>query len=157
MRSALIAALTVSLIAIAACSDAGRGGTNVNVNTNGTPVATSGSGTDTGTLTTGTPAATAALDGRTIYTKNCAVCHRDNGTGGKMTIEGKSLNVEDLTSAKIKAMDNNKLIGYVINGVEDEGMPAFKDKLSEEEIREVVQYVRVGIQKIVDPAAAEPK
>jgi mono/diheme cytochrome c family protein len=53
------------------------------------------------------------------------------------------LTVEDLTTAKIKGFSDEKIIGYIMNGVEDEGMPAFKGKLSEGEMRDVVKYIRV--------------
>lgn len=102
-------------------------------------------------LATATTAATPEdllARGRGIYQDNCAVCHKEDGTGGKMTIEGKSLNVDNLTSEKIKKFTDDKIIGYIYNGVDDEGMPAFKDELSEAEIREVVRYVRAGIQKL---------
>ena len=90
--------------------------------------------------------------GRSAYNQSCAACHKEDGTGGKMMIEGKSLNVEDLTSDKIKKFSDDKITGYIFNGVEDEGMPAFKDKLSEAQIREIVDYVRGGIQKMPMPS-----
>ena len=65
-----------------------------------------------------------------------------------MTIEGKTINPDDLTSDKIKKFTDEKISGYIMNGVVDEGMPAFKDKLSEAQIRDVVHYVRRGIQKV---------
>lgn len=140
-RSYLIA--LVSAAFVVGCGDAGE--TNTAVNTNHNAVA---------------PAATAPAtppdelaEGRKIFKQNCAMCHKEDGTGGKVTIEGKSLNADDLTSAKIKAFSDDKIIGYVYNGVEDEGMPSFKDKLSEAQIREVVRYVRAGIQKMPEPAA----
>lgn len=86
--------------------------------------------------------------GRELYKQNCAICHKEEGTGGKMTIEGKTINPDDLTSDKIKKFTDEKIAGYIMNGVVDEGMPAFKDKLSEAQIREVVSYVRRGIQKV---------
>lgn len=86
--------------------------------------------------------------GRKIYMDNCAACHKEDGTGGKIEIEGKSISPDDLTSAKIKAFDDKKITSYIYKGIEDEGMPAFKDKLSEAEIREVVRYVRADIQKM---------
>lgn len=89
--------------------------------------------------------------GMKLYNQNCAACHKEDGKGGKVTIEGKSLNVEDLTAEKIKKFTDEKIIGYVTNGVEDEGMPAFKDQLTEAEIREVVAYVRRDIQKVAAP------
>ncbi len=94
--------------------------------------------------------------GRKLYSDNCAVCHKESGTGGKIEIEGKNLNVDDLTSEKIKAFADDKIIGYIYNGVPDEGMPAFKDELSEPEIREVVRFVRIGIQKLPASVPAKP-
>lgn len=97
-----------------------------------------------------TPAATvapaptadqAAVDAE-IYTANCAICHRETGKGGKLILDGKHLDPDDLTAEKIKKMSDDKLIGYVTNGVVDEGMPAFKDKLSTEQIKQVIAHVR---------------
>lgn len=91
--------------------------------------------------------------GRELYKQNCAICHKEDGTGGKMTIEGKTIEPDDLTSEKIKKFSDEKITGYIVNGVEDEGMPAFKDKLTEAQIREIVDYVRQGIQKMpAEPA-----
>ncbi|MEO7673942.1 MAG: cytochrome c [Pyrinomonadaceae bacterium] len=103
------------------------------------------------------PAADQLAVGKKLYMNNCAVCHKENGTGGKISIEGKSINPDDLTSAKIKAFSDDKITGYIYNGLEDEGMPAFKDKLSEAEIREVVGYVRAGIQNVPLPATNSPQ
>ena len=102
------------------------------------------------------PPADELAQGRRLYMDNCAACHKENGTGGKIVIEGKSINPENLTAAKIKAFPDDKFIGYVYKGIEDEGMPAFKDKLTEAEIREVVRYVRGGIQKMPAPVEKKP-
>jgi mono/diheme cytochrome c family protein len=102
------------------------------------------------------PSADALAQGKKLYTDNCAVCHKENGTGGKIEIEGKSINPDDLTMAKIKAFSDDKIIGYIYKGIEDEGMPSFKDTLTEAEIREVVRYVRGGIQKMPEPASNKP-
>ena len=91
------------------------------------------------------PAATIdqTASGKKVFETNCILCHRSDGTGGRVSIEGKNLNVENLTSVKIKGFSDEKLIGYVMNGVEDEGMPAFKGKLSEGEMRDVVKHIRL--------------
>jgi mono/diheme cytochrome c family protein len=99
----------------------------------------------------GTPAPVATVDelasGKKVYETNCMICHNDNGTGGKLRIEGKSLKVEDLTAEKIRKMSNEKIILTVMNGIEDEGMPAFKGKISEGELRDLVKYIRTQFHK----------
>lgn len=97
------------------------------------------------------PVPTASIDelasGKSVYTKNCANCHKDDGHGGKVEIEGKTLDVADLTDFKIANFTDEKLTRYVVNGIPDDGMPAFKDKLSEGEIRDVIKYIRKEFHK----------
>ena len=104
----------------------------------------------------GTPLPLATVDvlasGKKVYETNCMICHRENGTGGKVSIEGKNLNVEDLTADKIKKMTDERIILYIMNGVEDEGMPAFKDKISEGEMRDIVKYIRTTFHKTTTKA-----
>lgn len=92
--------------------------------------------------------------GRNVYKQNCAACHKEDGTGGETIFEGKKMNAENLTSAKIKGFSDEKIIGYIQKGVEDEGMPAFEGKLSEGEMRDVVKFIRVELQKM---PAVKPK
>ena len=99
----------------------------------------------------GSPLPKATVDelasGKTVYETSCVICHSKNGTGGRVFIEGKTLNVEDLTADKIRKMTDERMILYIMNGVEDEGMPAFKDKLSEGEMRDRVKFIRTEIHK----------
>ena len=101
------------------------------------------------------PAADTASGGK-LFADNCVICHKEDGTGGKVTIEGKSLDAENLTEAKIKNMSDEKISGYILNGIEDEGMPSFKGKLSEAQIREVVRYIRTDIQKVTPKETPDP-
>jgi cytochrome c553 len=87
-------------------------------------------------------AAVAESDTDDVYAANCAICHKDTGKGGKISIKGKTLNAEDLTSEKMKKYSDTELAKDITDGVPDEGMPAFKDKLSSEEIAAVVAQVR---------------
>ena len=147
MKNLKILAVTVALSMAAACGNPGPA--NVNFNT-----AALNTSTGNGAATPAeTPADEMAM-GRSLYEQNCAACHKEDGSGGEMTIEGKTLDVDDLTSASIRRFDDAKIAKYIHDGIEDEGMPAFKDKLTEAQIREVVRYVRVGIQKMpAEPAA----
>ncbi len=44
-------------------------------------------------------------------------------------------------------MTDAKYIDYIENGIPDEGMPAFKGKLTDGEIKDVVIYIRKELQK----------
>jgi mono/diheme cytochrome c family protein len=86
--------------------------------------------------------------GRKLYADNCAICHKDNGTGGKTTVDGKAIDPASLASESMKKKSDEKLARQISDGAPDDGMPAFKAKLSEAQIKDVVNYVRHGIQKM---------
>lgn len=123
----MLAAIALSLFACTA---------NVPVNTTG----------NANSVVVGTPADTLAT-GRKLYNQNCAACHRVNGAGGKLDFEGKTLDPEDLTSEKMVNTSDEKLYGYIFDGIPNEGMPAFKEKLKEPQIREIVRFIRAELQK----------
>jgi mono/diheme cytochrome c family protein len=77
-----------------------------------------------------------------LYSKNCMICHKDTGKGGKVTIEGKSLDPIDLTSAKVKARSDDKLLSQIKDGSPEDGMPAFKEKLTDDQIKSLVKHLR---------------
>jgi cytochrome c5 len=81
-----------------------------------------------------------------IYKENCAECHKDNGTGGPINLNGRDVRVPDLTSAKVKRLPDEAYLRYIRNGDEEEGMPAFKDKLSGDEMVALVKFIRREIQ-----------
>lgn len=85
--------------------------------------------------------------GRKIYMEICAKCHKENGTGGKVTIEGETINAENLTSDHAKKESDEDFFKAIKNGIADEGMPAFKDRLSDAEINNVINFIRQEIQK----------
>ena len=84
--------------------------------------------------------------GKSVYTEKCAACHKENGTGGKVTIEGKTINPDNLTTEKLKNTPDEKYVGYIENGFPEDGMPAFKGKLTDAEIKAVIKYVRTEFQ-----------
>jgi len=94
--------------------------------------------------------------GQKLYSDNCAKCHKEDGTGGKVTIDGKELDPDDLTSKKVTGFSDDKITNYIKNGLEDDGMPAFKDKLSSDQIKEVVKFVRENLQKVSSKPASSP-
>jgi len=94
------------------------------------------------------PPEEATLDPKKLYSKNCATCHRETGVGGKMEFEGKKINPDNLTSDKAKRLSDEKIANTIREGVEDDGMPAFKDKLKDDQIKAIISYIRSDLQKI---------
>jgi Cu(I)/Ag(I) efflux system periplasmic protein CusF len=80
----------------------------------------------------------AVLNGAEIYRTNCSSCHRNNGEGAKKGIS--------LTSGHALHHSETEHIKQVTDG-EGKKMPAFKDKLSAEQIAEVVKFIRTDLQK----------
>lgn len=81
---------------------------------------------------------TAVTGGAKIYKENCAQCHGVKGAGTKKGIP--------LISGHALHHSEAEYIEQVTNG-EGKKMPAFKDKLSDEEIADVVKFVRTELQK----------
>jgi mono/diheme cytochrome c family protein len=78
------------------------------------------------------------------WDKNCAQCH--GKTGAADTKMGKVLNAKDLTDAKVQAsFTDAEAANAIKNGMKENGktkMKAFGDKLSEDEVKALVAYVR---------------
>ena len=106
-----------------------------NSNSSKTPVNTSTTATDT-------------LAGHELYVKQCAECHKESGEGGEVVVDGRKMKADNLTDERRKKLTDEKIIKTMVDGIPDEGMPSYKDKLSEGEMREVVKYIRVDLQKM---------
>jgi mono/diheme cytochrome c family protein len=76
--------------------------------------------------------------GSEIYTISCAVCHGATGEGAEKGIP--------LTTGHALHHSEAEHIKQVTNG-EGEKMPAFREKLTPDQIKEVVRFVREDIQK----------
>jgi mono/diheme cytochrome c family protein len=74
------------------------------------------------------------------FNKKCANCHGKDGKGA--TVMGKRLSVRDLATGEIQAQSDADLGAKVSAGNPQKKMPPFKDKLTAEEIKAVVGYVR---------------
>jgi len=79
-----------------------------------------------------------ADDGAALYKSKCAMCHAPDGSGNSPT--GKALKVTDLRSEEVQKKTDAQLIEITTNGKAK--MPAFKGKLTEPQIKELVQYIR---------------
>ena len=95
-----------------------------------------------------TPVATATPDelafARANYAQHCETCHGPEGNGGIATVEDKKIKVPSLkTPGSLKHSDDD-FVEQITEGEEE--MPAFKDKLSPDEINALVQFIRKEIQ-----------
>jgi cytochrome c6 len=90
------------------------------------------------------PLAVRAADAKANWDNNCAQCHGVTGKGD--TKMGKLLNAADLTDPKKQAsFTDAKATAAIKDGVKQNGkttMKAFGGKLSDDEIKALVAYVR---------------
>ena len=90
------------------------------------------------------PLSVRAADAKTNWANNCTPCHGSNGKAD--TKMGKLLNAKDLTDPKVQAGFTDAQAAEAIkNGVKQGGkttMKAFGGKLTDDEIKALVAYVR---------------
>ena len=86
-----------------------------------------------------TPAAHAdEKAGADVYKGKCALCHGPDGKG--QTPMGKNLKLRDLGSDDVQKAHDSEMKTLIENGKNK--MPAFKGKLTDKQIEDVIQYVR---------------
>ena len=135
--------LKLSLVALAALAFAAACNSNQtaqNANTNARPPANSTNASNA--AATPAPAATpdelaaAAAD----YSKFCINCHKADGRGGTVEMdEGQTMKVLSLREHGLKDPDSH-LARQIREGGDE--MPAFKNKLDEQRINNLVRYIR---------------
>jgi mono/diheme cytochrome c family protein len=96
------------------------------------------------TLLAASAATLRAADAKANWDANCVQCH--GKTGAADTKMGKQLNAKDLTDPKVQAaFSDSKATESIKNGVKEGGkttMKAFAGKLTDDEIKALVAYVR---------------
>lgn len=79
-----------------------------------------------------------AADGAAIYKAKCASCHGADGKG--QSPMGKKMNLRDLGSPEVQKQTDKELYDWTADGKGK--MPAYKDKLSADEIKALVAHMR---------------
>ena len=94
------------------------------------------------------PAATATPDplagAQANFTKNCEPCHGPQGEGGLVKVDNKQIKVPSLKADHAIKHTDDQITKMITNG--EEAMPAFKDKMSQQEIADMVKFVRTHFQ-----------
>jgi mono/diheme cytochrome c family protein len=80
----------------------------------------------------------AADDAAATYKAKCAMCHGADGKGD--TPVGKKMGIRDLTSADVQKMSDAELTTITTKGKNK--MPAYENKLSAAQIKDMVAYIR---------------
>ena len=132
-----LTALALTCVAIAlgvsACTE-----TTTPTNTNTSRAATSPAA----------PSPAASVDefasARANYQKHCEGCHGPDATGGLVKVDNKQIKVPSRKSEHAMKHTDDQITKMVTNGEEE--MPPFKDKMSAQEIQDMVRYVRKQIQ-----------
>ncbi len=77
-------------------------------------------------------------DGATVFKAKCAVCHGADGKGD--TSMGKALKIQDLSSSEVQGQTDAQLTGVITDGKGK--MPAYKGKVTDDQIKQLVAYIR---------------
>ena len=77
---------------------------------------------------------------RANYQKHCEGCHGPDATGGLVKVDNKQIKVPSWKSEHAIKHTDDQITKMITNGEEE--MPSFKDKMTPQEIAEMVRYVR---------------
>ncbi|MCA1615248.1 MAG: cytochrome c [Acidobacteria bacterium] len=84
---------------------------------------------------------------RATYNTTCAKCHKENGEGGVAELdEGEKLKVPSFKEEHSVKHTEADFVRKITNGDKDEGMPAFKGRLTPEQINDLARFVRREFQ-----------
>lgn len=78
---------------------------------------------------------------RELYARNCAACHGPGGEGKQVG----TLNVPALREGRAAQDPDARLLSQIHDG--GNGMPPFKFTLTDDEIQELLRFVREELQK----------
>ena len=76
--------------------------------------------------------------GAALYKAKCAMCHGAEGKGDNAM--GKNLKLKDLASDDVQNVHDSEMKTLIENGKGK--MPAFKGKLNDKQVGDVIQFIR---------------
>jgi cytochrome c551 len=135
-------ALFVSLFAFA-CATNTNTGTAVG-NQNRTVTNNTANGSAAAANANGAATNDALAAARTTYNNACVKCHKDNGEGGTVDVDGEKVRVPSFKGAHAHKDTDADYFKQIADG--GEGMPKFKGRLTEEQINGLVRFIRAEFQ-----------
>src|SRR5437867_13317307 len=86
----------------------------------------------------GNPARAEDSLGAGLFRGNCVICHGGDASGN--TALGKKFKVRDLKSPDVQKSSDTELLDVISKGKKP--MPGFADRLKDEQIRQIIAYIR---------------
>jgi cytochrome c6 len=77
-------------------------------------------------------------EGAALFKSKCAGCHSPDGSGSGPA--GKAMHLRNLGSVEVQKQSDAELTAITTNG--KGSMPAYKGKFTDEQIRQVVSFIR---------------
>jgi cytochrome c oxidase cbb3-type subunit III len=89
----------------------------------------------------------AAQDTTTLFTELCSVCHGVGGKGDGPSAQGLEPKPADFTNCEAMTKDSDDVLFKIVKGGGQSAgrstvMPAWGDALSDQQIRELIKYIR---------------
>ena len=81
---------------------------------------------------------------RAVFASKCEGCHGAQGEGGTVKVDDLKLKVPSLREGKAVKHSDEDYADQVLKG--GDGMPPFKDKLTQQEIQDLIKFVREELQ-----------
>ena len=138
IKLALLAACV--MLFVVACDNTTNTNQTSNANIAGTPTSAS----PTATANTAPTPMDELATVRPVYAEHCARCHKIDGEGGTVEVLGKKLKVPSLKKGHALSHTDAAFFKQISEG--EDGMPAFKDRLNEEQINGLVRFIRKEFQ-----------
>jgi mono/diheme cytochrome c family protein len=98
--------------------------------------------------------ATSLAQGKTIFLRECQLCHGEGGKGDGPAAQGLGRRVANLTSAEVLAQPDGAIYTKIRTGRTP--MPTFKAHLTSEEVWHLVNYIRSGFGSAAVKSSTAP-
>ena len=79
-------------------------------------------------------------EGKKVYTQYCVICHGNKGKGDGPSVAGLQKHPADHTTAEFQKQSDGAIYWKIANG--SNPMPAFKASLKQNQIWQLVNYIR---------------